>query len=85
MKMDIELAEPLAWAGMDKCISLIKAVNMEFMSDKMKENTLFSPHEFIRKIEDKGFDIAHVDELFREDYKWDLCITKNENGKLGDS
>ena len=85
MKMDIELAEPLAWKGMNKCIPLIKAVNMEFMSDKMQENTPFNPKSFVKSIERKGFTIAPVDGLFREDYKWDLCITKNENGKLGDS
>ena len=83
MKMDIELAEPLAWKGMKKCLSLIKAVNMEFMCDKMKENTPFNPKKFIKSIEDKGFSIAPVDGLFREDYKWDLCITKNENASMG--
>ena len=83
MKMDIELAEPLAWKGMNKCIPLIKAVNMEFMADKMKEYTLFNPKKFIKSIERKGFDIAPVDGLFREDYKWDLCITKNGNANVG--
>ena len=66
MKIDAELAEPQVWKGMKESLPQIKFVVMEFMPNHLSHDMHIDPREFIREIEEDGYEVEGLKGALRE-------------------
>jgi len=60
MKMDIEMAEPIAWKGMKKSLGKFRAICMEIFGEGMRRNSV-NIRAFIEEIKKDGFKIETIE------------------------
>lgn len=83
MKVDVELAEPFIWKGMDRYFKNIKAIVMEFFTFGFNDSGL-DLQGFLNQIRNDGFQIKNLggkelkDETILSQYKID-AILSNDN------